>query len=240
MPEVLLSDELSPNINYSCTESGQGSNRRTFLKTAAVASAGLGLALVASKSAFAQSNEAGIWRDRVTHFIYTVSSQRRAPVLINQLSRASISWAPATRDFHYFFAAPLIFVGATIDPEVVICSNGFEVNRFPLYDINCPCSGVNDLNAFEIKRISHAAEITRLGCVVAPHSTRQPLQYADHAEYRRTAAEYGLNPDSFKPEYKRVFRGNGRSRKGFHVSHRTDVGANGKPLRDVLLSSEDF
>jgi hypothetical protein len=192
------------------------------------------------KLVFGQS-EAMRWRDRVTGFVYTIcDNEGRARRISGELYRATIYLAPRATDFHFYYAAPYIFVGAEISPEEVICGNGFEVNRFPYYDVQCPCRGINDLNAFEIRRISNGKEIEYYGCVLAPYGRRNPLQYADHADYRRTMRSYGLNPEEFTPEYKRVFTGKGRGYPGYQVAHRTETGSNGLPKRDVLLSSENI
>ncbi|MDQ3802712.1 MAG: twin-arginine translocation signal domain-containing protein [Acidobacteriota bacterium] len=238
MREPLLEDSFSHPAYSSESEKAPQVERRQFLKTAGLA--GVSLAL-APRVALAQSSDMARWRDRVTGFVYTVCSDSRARAITSLLYSARIEWAPRTRDFHYYYAAPLIFVGTTISPEEVICGNGFEVNQFPFYDERCPCGSIADLNAFEIRRVTNASEINYYGCVLAPASRRLPLEYADHANYRRTASKlYDMDPDQFKPEYKRVFRGKGRAVYGYQVAHKTQVGSNGKPLKDVLLDSNDI
>jgi hypothetical protein len=237
MRELLLDDSFSQPSYSPEPEKPLEFGRRPFIKT--VGLFGVSLALW-SKAVFAQDNEAGRWRDRVSGFVYTVCNSRRAEALSTQIYRAGVQYTPATNDFHYSFAAPFVFVGMTISPEEVICGNGFEVNRLPFYDVRCPCGNITDLNAFEIRRVTNGKEMARYGCVLAPASNRTQLQYADHADYRRTAAEYGLNPDQYRPEYKRVFVGHGKGYRGYQVADRTQVGTNSKPMRDVLLSSEDI
>lgn len=237
MRELLLDDDFSQPAYSPEPEKPIHLGRRPFIKT--IGLIGVGLA-VSSKAVFAQSDEAGRWRDRVSGFVYAVCNSRRADAISAQIYRAGLQYAPATSNFHYSFAAPLIFVGMTISPEEVICGNGFEVNRFPFYDVRCPCGNITDLNAHEIKRVTNGKEMAQYGCVLAPASNRVPLEYADHADYRRTVAEYGLNPDQYKPEYKRVFTGHGRAYRGYQIADKTQVGPNNKPLRDVLLSSDDI
>jgi hypothetical protein len=241
MRETLLSDALSQPTYLSEAGSIQQIKRRQFLQTLGITSIGLAAVALSSKDVFAQCpDEVGLWRDHVTGFIYSVCNDRRAQAISSQLSRASIYCAPSPTDFHSYYSAPLIFVGTTISPEEVICGNGFEVNRFPYYDVQCPCRGINDLNAFEIRSVTHKTEIDRFGCVLAPHSIRSRVEYYDHADYNRTASAYGVDTAKVNVEYKRVFTGKGKSRYGYHIADKTRVGSNGKPFRDVLLSSSDI
>jgi hypothetical protein len=237
MREPLLDDSFSYPTYQSDPEKTIQVGRRQFLQTAGL----VGVALALSpKDVFAQDSEAGRWRDRVTGFVDTICNTGRARAINSQIYSANIYLAPRAADFHYYYSAPFIFVGTTVDPEEVICGNGFQVNRFPFYDVRCPCGGITDLNAFEIRRISNDKERERYGCVLAPYSTRTSLEYGDHADYRQTAQDYGLNPDQFQPEYKRVFKGKGRAYRGYQIAHKSQVGPNGKPVRDILLSSEDI
>src|SRR5438874_2102838 len=111
-----------------------------------------------------------MWIRLVTSLTACRSAGEAAIETLTNLSSAR------STDFHYYYAAPFIFLGATVSPEEVICGNGFEVNRFPFYDVRCPCGGISDLNAFEIRRISNGKEIEYYGCVLAPQSSRVPLE----------------------------------------------------------------
>jgi len=237
--ELLLSDELySPGTPYR--EGNWLMDRRNFVKTTAVVGAGLALL---PKLVFAESPEAGVWRERVTNFVTRVceGDTRKATAINSLIWRSRVESAPTSSTFHTSFWAPLVFV-TTIDPQRVICDHGFEVRMFPFYDLQFPIRNINDLNAYEIRRVSNEREISRLGCVVAPNGPRLPVDtYRDHADYTQTVSSYRLNPTNFTPKYKRVFTGtNGRSRYGYQIEHKTDVGPSGKPLRDVLLSDRDW
>lgn len=237
MREIFLDDSLQ--IAAHSVEQGKPPqiSRRGFLRVAGLA--GIGLAL-SSRDIAAQNNAAARWRDLVAGFVYTICSDSRANVITSQLNRASIHPAPRGTDFHFYYGAQLIFAGMTISPEEVICGNGFAVDQYPLYDVSCPCSGISDLNAFEIRRITNSKEIEYYGCVMVPVSRRTPVVSVDYANYLRTVRSYGLDPDKYKPEYKRVFRGKGHAFYGFQIADQTQIGANGKPLRDLLLSSEEI
>jgi hypothetical protein len=250
MLEILLSDVLSPSAPSFGTGKSRPVMRRQFLKTVGVAGVALAGLALSSKYGFAWTRsaglacqeppEAGAWRDRVTGFVYSVCDNGRAREMESLISSARVAYRPNTNNFHYYFSAPLIFVDTSIDPEEVICGNGFALNRYPFYDVRCPCGGINDLNAFEIRRVTNSKEIDRFGCILAPHSERTPVEYSDHADYRQTVSDYSLNPDQFDAPYKRVFKGRGRARYGYQISHKTQVGTNNKPLVDVLLSSQDI
>jgi hypothetical protein len=241
MREPLLNDNFSQLAYSSEIERTPQINRRKFLQMIGIAGISLtGLALI-PKNVFAQSDANG-WRDRVKSFVETVcdSDYGKAQAINSQISRATICTAPPSTDFHSYFSAPLIFVGMTVGPQEVICGNGFELNQFPYYDVQCPCRGINDLNAFEIRRIINVHEINYYGCVLAPASKRMPIEYNDRADYHRTASMYGLNPDRFKVANKRVFTGKGRAHYGYYILDKTQVGPNGKPMGDVLLSQDNI
>lgn len=239
--EPLLDDSFSPSAYPSepaqaRPEEASRVQRRQFLQTIGLA----GLAITLSpKTLVARDNAAARWRDRVTGFVYTICSERRAQAITTVLDRATIDTASHPDVFHYYWAAPFVFVGSTVDPEEVICGNGFEVKRLPFYDLRCPCGGITDLNAFEIRRVSNAREINYYGCVLAPYGSRGGLEHADHADYRRTLRNYGYDPGQFTVDYKRVYKGKGRAFRGYQITHKTEVGSNGLPKKDMLLSSED-
>lgn len=238
MREPLLEDSFSRPVYSSESEKATPFKRRQFLQT--VGLAGVALAL-APKVVLAEDSDFVRWRDTVTGFIYTVcEDRRRADWIVSQVSNARLRWASPTRDFHYYYAAPILFVGTTVSPVEVICGNGFAVDLYPFYDQQCPCGSINDLNAHEMKRVANANEIKEYKCVLTPYDRRSPLEYADHANYRRTASNYGLNPDQYEPVAKRVFRGKRRAVYGFQIVEKTPSGPNGKPKKDVLLSSEDI
>jgi hypothetical protein len=240
MRESLFDESGGEQID-SFEEKASLTSRRQFLKTIGIACVGLAVSsdhILAASSAKPES-EAMIWRDRVTGFVFTVCSDSRARVINSRLAQASIVQAPSSRGFHSLFSAPFIFVGVDIDPEKVTCGNGFEVRSFPYYDVECPCRSTNDLNAIEIRSISNAGEIERFGCVLAPASQRMPMEYQDHALYRRLVSEYNLNPDDFDVGYKRVFTGRGKAHLGYQITHKTKRGPTGKSLSDFLLANSD-
>jgi len=239
MKDVLLSNVLSPlETLFAAAQTGLG--RRRFMQTAAVFSAALALR---PANVFAEPAEAGEWRDLVTGFVDRIceSDYRQAESINYVIKQSVVEAAPRAVTFHQYYAAPLIFT-TTVDLQIVICHNGFKVLRFPYYDIQHPVREVNDLNAYEIRRVTNAKEISLLGCVVAPTSSRTNAleSNADHADYRRTMGLYGLNPNEFTPEYKRVFTGRGRSRMGYQVAQKNVVGSNGGTRRDILLSDQDW
>jgi len=238
MYDLLLSDALSPFEN-AIGSIARSVPRRRFMQTAAVVAGGFALW---PKNAVAEPAEAGQWRDSNTKFVTTIceDNYQQAESINRVIWSSPIDYAQPARTFHDYYAAPLIFTVRVV-PQSVICHNGYQVYWFPYYDIQHPVRGVNDLNAYEIRRVTNQKEMSRLGCVVAPTSSRMSFDgRSDHADYSSTARRYDLNPDQFTPEYKRVFTGRGRSRLGYQVKHKTAVGQSGKPLRDILLSDQDW
>jgi len=237
MKDLLLDDALSP-VASSLELIKASVKRRHFMQTLGLVAAGLALY---PKIAVAEPAEAGQWRDTVTKFVEKICNDdnRQAQTINTQIYQSSVNYAPAPTTFHATYSAPLIFATRVL-PQRVVCSNGFQVYWFPAYDIYHPCRGLNDLNAFEMRRITNQKEVAQYGCVVAPTNSRGAIEYGDHADYNQTVASYGINPRDFKPEFKRVFTGKGRSRFGYQVVHKSQVGLSGKPLRDVLLSDRDW
>jgi|GEM_PF-1962962 len=244
MLDILLSDELSHPTPSPETEKNQPIKRRQFLQRAGVTGLTLaGLALLPKEvfagPAYAEPGEAGLWRDRVTGLVYGIFDDCRAQRISSIISNARVAYRPDSVYFHDYYSAPLVFVGTTISPEEVICGNGFELNRFPFYDIQCPCRGANDLNAFEIRRITNEKEVNRFGCVMAPHGARRPVELNDHSDAYQTISRYGLSPNRVKPVAKRFYTGNGRGRIGYQVVDTAQTGPKGEPVMDVLLNWRD-
>ncbi|HEY9405717.1 MAG TPA: twin-arginine translocation signal domain-containing protein [Pyrinomonadaceae bacterium] len=239
MREPLLEESFYQPAYSSESEKSPQVKRRQFLQT--VGLVGVGLAL-APNIVLAQHSDFKRWRDRVNGFVYSVcEDESRARTITSQLNSTGLQWRGETTDFHYYYAAPIIFAGGMILSERVICNNGFEVKRYPFYDHQYPCQHVTDLNAFEIRCVTNPVEIKEYGCVMAPHGRRRSLEgYADHANYRRVAKTYDIDPDQFEPEYKRVFKGNKRAVIGYQIAHKTAVGTNGKPEKGVILDSSDI
>ncbi len=237
MKDILLSDALSP-VASSLELVNAPVKRRQFLQTIGLVTAGMA---VYPTIALAEPAEAGQWRDTVTKFVEQVCNgdSRQAQSINSQIYQSAVDYAPRPATFHALYQAPLIFA-TRILPQRVVCSNGFQVYWFPYYDVYHPCRGLNDLNAYEMRRITNQKEVELRGCVVAPTNSRSAIEYSDHADYRQTAATYGISPGDLKPEFKRVFTGRGRSRFGYQVVHKSQVGPSGKPLRDVLLSDRDW
>jgi len=218
---------------------GQGGVlRRHFLQTLGL----IGVAATLSpKSLFAQApSEAKEWRDMVNRFIYSVADRPQANAMTAQLNRTPLYYQSREGlELHAAYSSPHIFVGSTIDPQRVICENGFQVVKLPYYDSGCPCRRVNDINASEIYRVTDPAEINRFGCVLVPDGPRSQLDYSDHAHYvGETARKYELNVNEWYVPYKRRFAGPHRSHTGYHFVHRTRRDVHGKPVTDFIVSSD--
>ncbi len=244
MRETFLDNDLAHPVKLFEPEKILSIKRRQFLKTLGLISVGLTLP---TEDGFAQDTEASSWLHLVTRLVYTVcgNDNEKARAINSQLYRANIMPAPGPTNFHTQFSARYIFTGTRISPERVLCGNGFEVNLFPLYSVEYPCGDACDLNSFEIGSLTHVAEIHKFGCVLAPTGPRTTMGYSDQADYRRTAAAYGLNPNSSIVNYKRIVSGRGKTRNIFGVTKadkngKPVVGANGKPLRDVFISDTDI
>lgn len=235
MREELLDVSLSPYSTKQKPGEFQNVNRRKFLQAMGVV--GVGLAL-SPMGASAKAVNAGVWRDRVTGFVYTVCSERRAEAINSRLFSATLEYAPPPRSFHSFFGAPFVFVNTAIPPEEVICGNGFQVMQFPLYDVECPCGGLSDLNSHEIRRITNSKEMAYYKCVLAPVSQRRRPDAADHADYQQTLRYYPYSPNEVSLEYVRDFAGHGNQYPGYYVTHNTQKGPDGKPMGDILMGTD--
>jgi hypothetical protein len=236
MREPLLDESISRLTKLSETNQSPLFGRRQFLQTVAVAGLGLALAsegvLAMPGSTGAMADSPGLWRDCVTGFVYTVCDAPTAEAVNTRLLRTTLRYAPTPTGFHDYFSAPFVFEDQ-IEPESVICGNGFEVNQFPLYGMHPPCEPCQDLNSSEIKRITNAKERNFYRCVVSPVGERRNTY--DHASYLRTIASYPYNPNDFNVAYARTFTTKDALIPGFYITHKTQEGPNGKPLGDVLL-----
>src|SRR2546421_594287 len=182
MSEILFR-KTSPS-NYTNRDNGTASQvkRRQFLKTISVV--GVALTLF-PKELFGQCTctEAGWWRDTVNGLIYKVADRQQASAMIGRLNQASIVRDNSYTNIHEQYASPLIFRGATVETEPVICGNGFQVNRLPRYDAQYPCRPINDLNAPEIGAITDPIVIARVNCVLTPdgYRTQRDMNNSDHS-----------------------------------------------------------
>lgn len=211
--------------------------RRQFLKTAVIAGAVITLF---PKTVFAEPSDADLWKNRITEFAYNVCDDHTAGRIESAISRARVAYAPTPANFHMAFAAPLVIVGTTVSPQNAGCTNCFELDSFPFYDINTPCLRIKDMNAFEMRRVTNNKEIDLFDCIVAPCNEREPVYQGDLAHFRETAEDYGFDPDSLRPDYKRPFNNHkGRTIRGYGVTTKRSAGW-AKPERDVLLSTSDI
>jgi hypothetical protein len=210
--------------------------RRQFLKTVVVASAVIGFY---PTNVLAEPSDADTWRNRIADFAYSVCDDRTAGKIADAVSRATVAYAPTPASFHMGFAAPLVLVGTTVGPQNAGCSNCFELDSFPYYDINNPCLRIKDMNAFEMRRVANSKEVNQFGCILAPCNERQPVYEGEMDHFRRTAESYGYDPDTLHPNYKRPFNNHhGRVFRGYGVTTKRSIGS-AKPERDMLLSTED-
>jgi hypothetical protein len=218
-------------------DSQGGVRRRHFLQTIGVASLALALS---RKTLFAQApSEAKEWRDLVNRFVYVIADPAQAQTMTAQLNRTPVYYqSRESAPLHTAYSSPHIFVGSTIDPRRVICENGFQVAQLPYYDKDCPCRGVNDINASEIYRVTDPDEMKRFGCVLVPDGPRTEINYSDHAKFGRAASEYSLNVNDWYVPYKRRMTGPRRAHTGYHFVHRTKRTVHGKPVTDFIVASD--
>lgn len=234
MLELLPDGTLSPLNQLSDEKTTRHVNRRQILQTIGVV--GIGLVL-SPKDIFAQSSDVGTWRDVVTHLVETVADCQQAAAINSQLARTTIYSAREATTFHDQYSAPYVFGRPAIASQRVICENGFEVNRLPYYDCQYPCRGGNDLNASEIITVTDPGERKRFGCVLAANGQRTELTRYDHAQYRDLAPHYDLDHTDWKVPYKRPLTGNGKSRIGFQIVHKTQT-RRGKPLTEFIVGGD--
>lgn len=240
-----LVDNRSRETDLSEVDMIRQIKRRHFLQTLGIV--GVGLAF-SPKQIFANPPNGILvdpvlgeqWRACVTSFVDIVCADLpdTARWINSQLQSARIGNAPRYDGLHYYYASPHIFVDTLIDPQVVICRNGFMVNQFPYYGVDCSCPSLNDLNAPEISRITNQTEMNFYGCVLAPNGARVQFEENDHADYNRTIRNYSHDPNQWRPAYKRILtKKNGQAYRAYGLAHKTETDANGKAKGDVIISS---
>jgi len=241
MREPLLDDSLPPIIRPLQPGESRPFDRRRFLQALGVTGVGLAFVLKAPSAISAMPTravgayaDAGAWRDRVTGFVDVVceNDPSKAQQINARLKAATLAYAPTPTSFHSYFSAPFVFE-QPLREYTVVCRNGFEVIRFPLYGFELPCRSCQDLNASEIRRIINVNEKKYYGCVVSPVGERQNRY--DHATYLHTIKNYPYNPKDFNVGYARDFRTVDKTVPGFYISHKTQTGPSGKPVGDMLL-----
>jgi len=239
----------TPSDNFSKTASLSDSlvadriERREFIRRVIVAGVGVaGLAASSELASAQQFDDPEAWRYQVKGFVNTVFDPRRARDINSQIQDISMGRAPAASDIHSAYSAPWIFTSATIGTVRVVCDNGFALDRFPLYDAQCPCRDGRDLNAAEIASITSPFEINRLGCVVTPDSARMPVEYNDHANVRELIRSvYNRNPDDFRIHYKRHFTTHrGRRHRTYYASDHARLTPQGQPEKTLFVGPEDI
>jgi hypothetical protein len=252
------------DADSSSSENSSRSNRRQFLRTMGVAGASLALAsstgllvkgttnLVAGGSP--TSIPAGFsyhawmascqsWLGCVQSFVITVcdGNMQTANWINERLSNSSIDAAPYRRGFHYKYASSHAF-STKIDREEVICGNGFMVDLFPYYGVDCTCPSDYDLNAPEMRRVTNSSEMDFYKCVLAPAGARTDVDQNDHADYEKLRAKYypRHSPNDWRPVFKRKFADRkGNHYQGYGVEHNSMTDGV-KPAGDVLLSPWDI
>ena len=235
MLDLLISENKLPSQSLEA-KANLHIERRSFMKSLFVA--GVTVTLYPSIS-LADSYESETWKGHISDLVKAICPPSTANWMCSAITQSRVAQAPSPADFHSYFSAPLILVDARISPAQVVCSRFFEIDRFPFFDTQNPCKRIKDLNAHEIRRISYNQEIERFGCVVSPCSERFKPEKDDYPAFYRTVAAYNGDPNDFELNYKRSFN-HGRPSWGYGVTKKGSTGANGKPLKDLLLSSEDI
>ena len=238
MKHILPDEYLMCDATDSSASAHPEMARRSFLQRAAMASVGFGLVLSA-KNTLAQYSEEDVWRAIVGGLVYTIAGcQQVAAYIISRLNRSPLSRTSSAGDLHDYFRPPFVFGRPPIDPQRVICDNGFEVNRFPFYDAEYPCRNFSDLNAPEILTVTNPHEIRRFDCVLTPDGPRTQLERGDHAKYHDLAEHYDINPREWElPSYKRRLIGHGKAHTGYHIIHKTEI-RSGKPRTEFIVSKD--
>ena len=235
------------------------SNRRSFLKTLGVVGAGLALApkdVFTSVASAARSNPnpatssalflvgSEDFRARVKRFVTVVANGDLALIrrLHYELDRSGMDWASDYSDFHHDYAPPFVF-DRKIDLAEVICGNGFLVDLFPYYGVDCTCPSDFDMNSAEMSRVTNTGEMEFYGCVLAPAGARKRPGSADHSDYsdllRNTYTKH--QPEDWSLKYKRrlVSIKNGKHYMSYGIEHNTRTDGLNKPPMDVLITPNE-
>jgi hypothetical protein len=260
LPTLINDRTYEPDLPETKTSSRP--NRRNFLKTLGVAGVvGVGLSL-APKQLFADPAKAYFnpatnspaawlascddWRSCVQRFVRIIAAQDPdlAKWLIEQLEDSEVEAAPRYSGFHYRYAPRHAF-STKIDRREVICGNGFMVNLFPYYGVDCTCPSLFDLNAPEMARLTNAMEMEYYHCVLAPAGPRVDTEdnQRDHTLYEelRAASYKNHDPDDWSLRYKRrlVSVHTGKHYMGYGIEHKTETDNLGKSTGDVLITPYD-
>jgi hypothetical protein len=221
----------------------QLTGRRQFFKSLGVVGAALALSpKLALADPIAVEGEA--YRNCVMGFVDVIcqSNSEHARWINEIISIARVSYSPRNDNLHYTYASPHIFVDTLINREEVICRNGFMVERFPYYGVDCSCPALQDLNVPEMLQVTNDAERKRFGCVLAPKGERLPYsEESDHTDYQRTInmSYYPHNPSEWKPVYKRkMTKKDGTSFNAYGLLNKSSTP--GHRIGSMVISSYDI
>jgi len=254
LPTILTDPAYETNSTE--TERTPHSNRRHFLKTMGIVGVGAGIALTPTQllaggaksySQPAQSYAAWLascedWRTCVQRFVSIVSrgNPRMAKWINNRLEASEIHEAPDYSGFHYRYA-PLHAFKLKIDRAEVICGNGFMVDLFPYYGVDCTCESDYDLNSREMVRLSNDREMEHYNCVLAPAGLREKPDRSDHSNYRALRAKHykNHNPEDFTLAYTRPYRSvkTGKVYTGYGLNY-TKYDDSNTSSGDVLITKD--
>jgi hypothetical protein len=253
--QELMSNPIAAQAGQAPSENHGPFSRRNFVKGMALMAGTLlvkpSLALPRANPAAASYSalladpfsayvyEGDAWKWTIISLTNQVCAPEAAHLARETIERCYTTNAPTPSDFHQSYAAPVILVGERYSPVSAGCTQFFELDRFPYYDRSNPCARIKDLNAYEIRRLIYPAEVSLFGCVMNPCSLRHEPDARAEVAFEHTARErYGTDPRNLNLNYVRYYN-NGKPHYGFGVSSKHEVGPNGKPMSDLLLSSED-
>jgi len=246
----LLNDRLSETSDNG---GSPGSNRRNFLKTLGVVGVSVALAptgVIANpvknflnpSPAAAWLASCDEWLGCVKRFVLIVAADSPALArrIIARLEASEIEQAPRYRGFHYRYA-PIHAFSNKIDREEVICGNGFMVNLFPYYGVDCTCDSDLDMSAREMARVTNTKEMEYYDCVLAPAGIRTPPDRYDHSDYRTLLAKHYRNhdPEDFTLAYTRpmVSIKTGKTHMAYGINYTRDDSSN-TSSGDVLITKD--
>lgn len=251
-----LLNNRANETDSSETEHSPQSNRRRFLKTLGVVGVGLAVAptdLIASplKSFLSPTPNAAAawlascedWRTCVQRFVSIVANGDTATAnwINRRLDDSEIKRAPYRMGFHYRYA-PIHAFETQIDREEVICGNGFMVNLFPFYGVDCTCESYKDLNTREMARLTNAREMAIYKCVLAPAGERERPDQSDHTNYQALLARHykNHNSDDFTLAYTRpvVNVKTGQPETAYGINY-TKYDPSNTSSGDVLISKDN-
>ncbi len=181
-----------------------------------------------------------------TTLINSLFDRPTAQPLVNAVRRTPVVRRPSPQTFHEEFGlqgrdddgdpVPLMWRGSPVPVTQTRYGSYFGLSQLPRYDRTSRVRPIKDLNEYEMKRISHPAEIEANGCVLFPCGERREPAREHEEQFAKTCELHGADPKKLDWLYTRPFN-DGSKEEGSNTHAAFGVASKRDPTKKDLLIS---